>query len=111
MNKKHQRYIDYIANDIKPPYFKNMVEMYGATESEFVPIMTKVFNQYVEWEDNAKYENSDGWSYHTMNTLKDKSGKEIYYENIDGTWLKWGYDADGVRNYFENSDGYIEDER
>ena len=78
MNKKHQRYIDYIANDIKPPYFKNMVDMYGATESEFVPIMTKVFNQYVEWEDNAKYENSDGWSYHTMNTLKNKSGKEIY---------------------------------
>ncbi len=46
-----------------------------------------------------------------MNTLKDKSGKEIYYENIDGTWLKWGYDADGVRNYYENSSGYIEDER
>ena len=47
MNKKYQRYIDYIANDIKPPYFHNMVEMYGVTESEFVLIMTKVFNQYV----------------------------------------------------------------
>ena len=102
MNEKHQRYIDYIANDIKPPYFHNMVEMYGATESEFVPIMKKVFNQDVKWKDNGKSH---------INTLKDKSGKEIYYENIDGTWLKWGYDADGVRNYYENSSGYIEDER
>lgn len=102
MNKKHQRYIDYIANDIKPPYFHNMVEMYGATESEFVPIMKKVFNQDVKWKDTGKSH---------INTLKDKSGKEIYYENKDGTWLKWGYDADGVRNYYENSSGDIIDRR
>ena len=37
--------------------------------------------------------------------VKVKDGKEIYFENYDGTWCKREYDARGNEIYYENSDG------
>ena len=44
MNKKYERYIDYIINDIKPPYIYNMREIYGLSEDEYKTVLSKVFN-------------------------------------------------------------------
>jgi hypothetical protein len=38
--------------------------------------------------------------------IKDKNGKEIYYENSTGEWSKKEYDANDKEIYFENSNGY-----
>ena len=37
--------------------------------------------------------------------IKDKNGKEIYYENSDGFWSKKEYDSNGNRIYYEDSIG------
>jgi hypothetical protein len=42
--------------------------------------------------------------------IKDKNGNDTYYES-DGYWLKSEYDSDGNAIYYENSKGYIEDNR
>jgi uncharacterized membrane protein len=38
--------------------------------------------------------------------IKDKNGKEIYFENSNGFWSKSEYDQIGNRIYFENSHGF-----
>jgi hypothetical protein len=38
--------------------------------------------------------------------MKDKNGKEIYWEFADGYWSKYEYDANGKIIYSETSDGY-----
>ena len=38
--------------------------------------------------------------------IKDKNGKEIYFEYSDGFWLKSEFDANGKEIYFENADGF-----
>ncbi len=38
--------------------------------------------------------------------IKDKNGKEIYYERSNGYWEKSEYDQNGNRIYFEDSYGY-----
>jgi len=38
--------------------------------------------------------------------IKDKNGKEIYYETSNGNWEKRQYDQNGNQIYFENSHGY-----
>jgi len=43
--------------------------------------------------------------------IKDKNGKEIYYENSDGYWSKREFDSKGREIYFEDSDGTIRDNR
>jgi hypothetical protein len=43
--------------------------------------------------------------------IKDKNGKEIYYENSSGLWNKWERDDKGNVIYSENSDGVIIDNR
>lgn len=37
-------------------------------------------------------------------TIKDKNGKEIYYEGVDGYWEKREHDSNGNTSYFINSD-------
>ena len=101
----NNKFIDKVAKNIKPPYFKNMVDIYGASESEFVPIMKKVFNQYVEWEDDTK-SHMGGWSEPTMNILRDKTGYTIYKEDINGDWEKSEYNECGRETYHEDSTGY-----
>ena len=64
-----------------------------------------------EYDSNGKeiyYENSNGlwskWEY-------DSNGNEIYCKYSDGSWWKSEYDSNGNRNYWENSHGYIVDNR
>ncbi len=43
--------------------------------------------------------------------IKDEQGRLIYHEFIDGSWLKKEYDQNGNEIYYENSIGYILDNR
>ena len=50
MNKKYERYIEYIANDIEAPYFINMKDNYGLRSNEYVLVLSKLYNQPVSIE-------------------------------------------------------------
>jgi len=100
MNKKYERYINYIVNDIKPPYFKNMGENYGLSEKEYELVLGKIFNQPVSVQ--LSFENPLAES----NKVYNKNGNIIYYEDSDGDWEKREYDQYGNKIYYENSDGY-----
>ena len=91
MNKKYEKYINYIVNDIQPPYFINMKDNYGLSEKEYSLVLSKIYNQQVRIKGKRVY-----------NT----NGKEIYYEDSDGYWVKQEYDTNGNRIYFENSNGF-----
>ena len=135
MNKKYERYINYIVNDLKPPYFINMKDSYGLSEKEYELVLSKLYNQpvtiegryvYDEYSNQIYYEERNGsWSKQEFNergkpTYYETSdgywykkeynehGEIIYYENSDGVWEKYEYDADGNEIYFENSDGFWE---
>jgi hypothetical protein len=43
--------------------------------------------------------------------IKDKDGREIYWENSTRFWLKTEYDSNGNKTYWENSEGKIIDNR
>jgi hypothetical protein len=43
--------------------------------------------------------------------IKDKNGKEIYWENSNGHWSKKEWDSQGKEIYYENSYGVIRDNR
>ena len=90
MNKKYQKYIDYIVKDIELPYLKYL-NMYGLKQEEYKLILSKVYNQHVTIKGNSVY---------------DINGNRIYYENSDGNWIKYEYDPNGNKIYFEDSDGY-----
>jgi len=91
MNKKYERYIDYIVNDIELPYFINMKDGYGLRYNEYKLILSKVFNQPVTIKGKHVY---------------NSNGNMIYYEDIDGYWFKREYDTNGNENYREDSYGY-----
>jgi len=120
MNKKYQRYIDYIVSDIEAPYFINMKQMYGLKDSEYSLVLSKIYNQPVttngRWE-KFVYDTNDNeiyWEDSNSNWVKqeyDDQGKIIYWEDNTGFWYKYGYDDYGNENYYENSDGVIEDNR
>jgi hypothetical protein len=117
MNKKYERYINYIVNDIKPPYFKNMEDHYGLKDNEYEFVLSKLFNQPVSIKDNyvfdtygnnIYYEDSDGyWSKREYNS----NGNKIYYEDGNGYWERWEYDSNNNEIYFEDSTGVIIDKR
>jgi YD repeat-containing protein len=111
MNKKYQKYIEYIAKDIEPPYFKSL-EQYGLKQDEMDLVLSKVFNQHVTIKDDYVYdeqgniiyfENSNGYWY--KQEYNDQ-GNLIYYEDSDGYWYKKEYDNQGNQIYYENNDGY-----
>jgi len=117
MNKKYEKYINYIVNDIKPPYFINMRDNYGLKDSEYKLILSKVFNQPVTIKGNYVYntnskliylENHNGYwekrEYDQYNNI-------IYHEKSDGFWKKYEYDANGNKIYYEDSNGRIYDYR
>ena len=96
MNKKYQRYIEYIVNDIELPYFINMKEMYGLKDNEYSLVLSKLYNQPVSIEGNNVY---------------DTNGNTIYSEYSSGFWEKYEYDTNGNEIYYEDSNGVIEDNR
>ena len=117
MNKKYERYINYIVNDIKPPYFINMKDNYGLSEKEYPLVLDKVFNQPIRINGDYVYdtkgnriyrEDSDGY---WRKIEYDNNGNLIYYETSNGFWIKYGYDINGNLIYKEDSDGNIIDNR
>ena len=138
MNKKYEKYIEYIVNDLEAPYFINMKDSYGLSEKEYSLILSKVYNQPVTikgrnvYNTNGNkiyYESSNGyWNKKEYNTngnqiyredsngywVKyeyDTNGNQIYVERSDGDWFKVEYDNDGNEIYYEDSNGYIKDNR
>ena len=95
MNKKYERYINYIVSDIELPYIKYL-NMYGLSDNEMVMILSKVFNESVSIE-GAKVYNTDG--------------NRIYCEDSDGYWTKREYDSNGNLIYQEDSTGNIVNKR
>tara|TARA_B100000497_G_scaffold65289_1_gene73836 strand:+ start:55 stop:414 length:360 start_codon:yes stop_codon:yes gene_type:complete len=117
MNKKYQRYIEYIVSDIEAPYFENMKDAYGLKDSEYEMVLSRMFNQSVTIRGHYVYntdgnliyhENSDGyWEKREYDT----NDNEIYYEDSDGFWYKKEYDDQGNKIYYEDSYGVIRDNR
>ena len=117
MNAKYERYVNYIVSDIKPPYFKNMVDMYGLRPDEYELILSKLFNQPVSItgkrveniQDQDLYlEDNDGyWS----KAERNDRGDITYEENSNGNWSKREYDEQGYEVYYEDSYGTIIDRR
>ena len=91
MNKKYQKYIDYIVNDIELPYLKSL-EQYGLKQDEMDLVLSKVFNQPVKF---------------VVNRVYDKDNNELYYERRDGYWIKNIFDDEGNEINFYDSDGNI----
>ena len=91
MNKKYERYINYIVNDIEAPYFTNMKDNYGLKDNEYELVLSKLYDQPVTIEFNGVY---------------DTNGNQIYYEDSNGNWAKWEYDTNGDKIYSEDSTGY-----
>ena len=117
MNKKYERYINYIVNDIEAPYFKNMEDQYGLSPDEYKLILTILYNQPVIIKGNYVY-NTDGNEIYLetgdgfwIKQEYDINGNEIYYENSNGEWGKYEYDINGNEIYFEDSNGEIIDNR
>ena len=111
LNKKYEIYIDYIANDIKPPYIHNMREMYGLRPDEYPLILSRVYKQPVvvrnyhiyDGNSNVIYyeESSDYW----IERKYDSNDNKIYQEDSDGNWSKTKYDEKGRATYYGYSDG------
>jgi len=118
MNKKYERYIEYIANDIKPPYIHNMRDMYGLRPDEYSLVLSKVYNQSVTIKGNQRvYDTNDNIIYREYidgswaKYEYDTNGNHIYYEDGDGYWYKFEYDANGNLIYQETINGVIRDNR
>ena len=94
MNKKYQKYIEYIVNDIQVPYLKSL-EPYGLKQYEMDLVLGIVFNQPVKFVVSGDYQH-----------VYDKKGRKIYWENSDGFWIKREYDEQGNLTYVKNSKGY-----
>ncbi len=94
MNKKYERYIEYIVNDIEPPYFKNMEENYGLKDNEYELVLSKLFNQPVSIDGGY---------------VRDTNNNIIYTEDSNGYWEKREYDTNDNVIYYEDSNGVIID--
>jgi hypothetical protein len=113
MNKKYQKYIEYIVNDIKPPYFHNMEDHYGLKDNEYPLVLSKLYEQPVTIKGNNVYDINGNIIYYEYDNGDwrkygyDDNDNEIYYETSDGDgdWIKYEYDINGNNIYSENSDG------
>ena len=114
MNKKYEKYINYIVNELEPPYFKNMEEMYGLKRDEFELVLTKLYNQPLlvnypliyDKQERLLYSES---SYGAWEMFEyDHRGNKIYFADYYGVWGKKEYDDNGNELSFEDSYGYWE---
>jgi hypothetical protein len=117
MNKKYERYINYIVNDIEAPYFKNVRDNYGLRPDEYKMILSKVYNQPITIKGNYVFNDNGNLIYAEYSNGSwekkeyDNNGSLIYYEDSDGYWEKFEYDGNNNEIYYENSTGEIEDNR
>ena len=122
MNKKYERYIEYIINDIKPPYIYNMREIYGLSEEEYKTILSKIFNHkvmihygyngteisvYNTSADLVYYEGPRFWEEFNRQKIGGKY-RVLFYHNSIGKTERFEYDSDGNDIYFEDNTGYWE---
>ena len=96
MNERYERYIEYIADELEPPYFINMRDSYGLSPDEYEMVLSKIFKQPVSIKDSYVYDNQENI---------------IYAEDSNGFWEKSEYNDQGNLIYFETSYGYIMDRR
>ena len=112
MNKKYERYINYIVNDIEKPYFINMRDNYGLSEKEYELVLSKVYDQPVSIEGISVYNTNGNLNYREdsngdwVKYEYDEQGNVIYFETSNGLWEKREYDTNGNQIYSENSNGY-----
>ena len=117
MNKKYERYINYIVSDIKPPYFINMKDNYGLRSDEYELVLSKVYNEPVTIEGRSLYNTNGNKIYSEYSNgywekyKHDSNGNKIYQEDSTGYWIKSKYDINGNVIYFEDSNGRIIDNR
>ena len=113
MNKKYIKYINYIVNDIELPYLK-CLEQYGLKGNEYKLILSKVFNQPVTIKSNRVYDTNGKEIYYEdsyglwVKKEYDDNDNEIYQEYSNGSWLKREYDTNNNEIYFEKNNGYWE---
>ena len=100
MNAKYQKYIEYIADDLEIPYFKNMKDNYGLRPDEYKLVLSKVFNQPVTITELR-----------VEKIVYNNRGIKLYYETSWGYWYKSEYDKQGNLMIYKDSDGRIVDNR
>ena len=116
MNKKYQKYIDYIAKDIQVPYLKSL-EPYGLKQEEIDLVLGIVFNQpvhYIEpmsgvYNKDKSVIYSEASNGYWIKYEYDDNGNLIYKEDADGYWTKKEYDDQGNEIYYEDSGGILND--
>ena len=117
MNTKYQKYIDYIVDDLQPPYYENMRDAYGLSEKEYPLVLSKVFKGTVTIEGIITYNSNDERIYHEDSSgywykyEYDTNGNLTYREDSSGFWEKYVWNDNGDRIYYENSYGDIIDRR
>lgn len=97
MNKKLQRYINHIVENIDPPYVQNMKELYKITsEGAILSILCKLYDIPVIITSTG---NDSSYN------IQDDKGNTLYYETPSGQWTLAEYDSNGNKTYYEDISG------
>ena len=118
MNKKYERYINFIVDDLQPPYYENMRDIYGLRPDEYELVLSKVFNEPIKIINDDTVVKKGGITLYREKVNGFWVKKEYnadnqitYREYYDGYWERWEYDVNGNKIYYENEEGDIEDNR
>ena len=118
MNKKYERYINFIVDDLQPPYYENMRDIYGLRPDEYEIVLSKVFNEPIKIINDDTVVKKGGITLYREKVNGFWVKKEYnadnqitYREYYDGYWERWEYDVNGNKIYYENEEGDIEDNR
>ena len=106
MNYKYKKYIEYIVNDIDPPYLKSL-EPYGLKQDEMELVLSKIFNRTIRFYNEGVLKFADDGSLITISDKRvfNQQGKLIYQEISEGYWQKYEYDDNGNQLYREDAVG------
>lgn len=131
MNNKYKKYIDYIAKDIEPPYFKSL-DPYELFSHEKEDVFSIIFNQpvrifgcsiigkqegviysesyegYWEMKEYSKEGNLILWK-NSSGTIRkwDNEGNILYERSGNGYHARWEYDENGNETLYATSDGVL----
>ena len=118
MNKKYERYINFVVDDLQPPYYENMRDIYGLRPDEYELVLSKVFNEPIKIINDDTVVKKGGITLYREKVNGFWVKKEYnadnqitYREYYDGYWERWEYDVNGNKSYYENEEGDIEDNR
>tara|TARA_Y100000389_G_scaffold178413_1_gene191593 strand:+ start:256 stop:612 length:357 start_codon:yes stop_codon:yes gene_type:complete len=118
MNKKYERYINFVVDDLQPPYYENMRDIYGLRPDEYELVLSKVFNEPIKIINDDTVVKKGGITLYREKVNGFWVKKEYnadnqitYREYYDGYWERWEYDVNGNKIYYENEEGDIEDNR